>query len=194
LTSYKKLVEDAEREQTGERLIALVDVRSGMLLDHPWMTRPENREKLVDDDAFSGLLLRDEEWKQLDKLRTVVREKKPVSGEQFDVKYFDPIQKVDDEARRDYGMAWLAAFWPVGDTGWIAVVQERRDEALRPVREIQAGLVKYALIGLVLCLTFVATSWYFVRRMRSQVFRVPRRPGDGGASGSMSASSAEMHS
>ena len=57
-------------------------------------------------------------------------------------KYYDPL-KIDAEAELAYGMPWLAAFWPVGDKGWFACVQERRDKALKPVREIQEGLIKY---------------------------------------------------
>ena len=88
-------------------------------------------------------------------------------------------------------MPWLAAFWPVGDTGWMTVVQERRDEALRPVREIQSGLVGYALAGLTLCLTLVATSWYFVRRaMRSRALGTRHKSLNGSGSGSLSAGSA----
>jgi hypothetical protein len=84
-------------------------------------------------------------------------------------------------------MAWLAAFWPVGnirpldddqplETGWVAIVQERRDEALTPVHEIHSGLVKYALTGLVLCLALVAGSVYFVGRvMRGPLARAGRQ-------------------
>ncbi|MGE5192708.1 MAG: hypothetical protein ACM3U2_09410, partial [Deltaproteobacteria bacterium] len=174
LNSYKRLIHDEERAQKVRRVIALLDVRTGKVLDHPWMTG-DNLEKLRDDAVFERLTLLDGERRNLAHVGDLVRQGVEVKDEHLDAKYYDPIRKIDDEAARDYGMPWLAAFWPVGDTGWFAVVEEPRDDALRPVREIQNGLVKYALAGLVLCLTLTATSWYFVRRvMRARPVRLGR--------------------
>jgi len=166
LGSYKKLIGEDHKDLNGERVIALLDLRTenGRLLDHPWMT-PENLNKLRDDEVFNKLTVYPGEQHELEKLLELVRDNKPVNEENIDRKYFDPIHKIDEEANRRYGMPWLAAFWPVGDRALFAVVQERRDQALRPVREIEDGLIKYALMGTALCLTFVATSWYFVRRV-----------------------------
>jgi hypothetical protein len=166
LGSYKRLIGEDRRDRTGERVIALLDLRRnrGCVLDHPWMI-PENIRKLNDAQVFDELTLFPEEQHELEVLRQLVREKRPVEGKNFDLNYFDPVRKVDEEASRAYGMPWLAAFWPVGDTGWFAVVQEKRDEALSPVREIQNGLVKYGLAGVLLCVALVATSWYFVLRV-----------------------------
>ncbi len=174
LSSYKRLLREEEREQKVRRVIALLDVRSGKVLDHPWMTET-NRQKLQDDATFERLAMLDSERRELEHLGDLVRQGVEVTDEHLDAKYYDPIRKIDDQAERDYGMPWLAAFWPVGDAGWFAVVEEPRDDALRPVREIQEGLVKYALAGLVLCLALTATSWYFVRRvMRTRPARLGR--------------------
>lgn len=174
LSSYKRLIREEEQEQKVRRVIALVDVRTGKLLDHPWMTE-KNREKLQDEAVFARLMLSDDERRDLERLQVRVHGQAEVGSEHLAMRYLDPIRKLDEAAEREYGMPWLAAFWPVGDTGWFAVVQEPRDDALRPVREIQAGLVNYALVGLVLCLTLIATSWYFVRRvMRTRPFRLGR--------------------
>jgi hypothetical protein len=166
LGSYKRLIGEDRRDRTGERVIALLDLRRnrGSVLDHPWMT-PANLRKLSDTEVFDQLTLWPQEQRELEVLRQLVRDHRPVDGQNFDLKYYDPVRKVDDESERAYGMPWLAAFWPVGDTGWFAVVQEKRDEALSPVREIQDGLVKYGLAGVLLCVALVATSWYFVRRI-----------------------------
>ena len=164
LTSYKRLIRDEEREQKVRRVIALLDVRTGKVLDHPWMTA-ENRERLRDDAVFERLTMIDSERRELEQLQVLVRDAADVGSAHLDARYYDPIRKIDAEADREFGMLWLAAFWPVGETGWFAVVQEPRDDALQPVREIQSGLVKYALAGLALCLALTATSWYFVRRV-----------------------------
>jgi hypothetical protein len=175
LSSYKKLIREEAEEQKVRRVIALLDVRHGKVLDHPWMTA-ENREKLQDDAVFERLTLPEDKRRELEHLRALIRNETVVASEHFDARYYDPIRQIDADAQKEYGMAWLAAFWPVGDSGWFAVVQEPRDGALRPVREIQNGLVKYALAGLVLCLALTATSWYFVRRvMRTSSARHGRK-------------------
>jgi serine/threonine protein kinase len=177
LSAYKRLIREEETEQKVRRVIALLDVRTGKVLDHPWMTE-KNREKLQDDAVFARLTMLDSERRELEHLGDLVRKGAEVREEHLDAKYFDPIRKIDDGADRDYGMPWLAAFWPVGDTGWFAVVEEPRDDALRPVRAIQEGLVKYALAGLVLCVALIATSWAFVRRvMRTRPVRLGRGSG-----------------
>jgi eukaryotic-like serine/threonine-protein kinase len=181
LGTYKRLVAEEWKDQTGERVIALLDIRSngGRVLDHPWMT-PQNLKKLGGDDVFDELTLGPAAQHELEELQRLVQEKRPVVQQNFDFKYYDPIRKVGAEAERDYGKPWLAAFWPVGDIGWFAVVQEKRDDALRPVRDIQQGLVRYSLAGLLLCVTLVVTSWYFVLRvMRSRVGPIGRRWVDG---------------
>jgi len=171
LLSYKKVIHEEEEDQKVRRVIALVDVRTGKVLDHPWMTEA-NRERLRDDAVFERLTLFDEEREAMRHLQKLTADKTDLNGEHLDTMYFDPIRKIDAEAEREYGPPWLAAFWPVGDTGWCAIVQEPRDDALRPVREVQAGLVKYALAGLALSLTLIVTSWYFVRRvLRPRTFR-----------------------
>jgi hypothetical protein len=170
LSSYKRIVGDEWRQTSGERVIALLDIRreGGCVLDHPWMT-PANLNKLKGNEVFDRLTLWPDEYAELQKLQLLVAKKRPVEDENRDLKYFDPVRKADDEAERDYGMPWLAAFWPVGDTGWVAVVQEKRDEALRPVREIRQGFIRYGLVGGLLCLTLAGTSWLFVSRvMRAQ--------------------------
>lgn len=177
LTSYKRLITQ-EGEGRVERVIALADLRTGQLIDHPWMTE-ENVADLP-ADTFGRLTLWPEEHAELLRLRALVDAKQHVENENRDTKFYDPIRKVNDATEKAFGMAWLAAFWPVGKTGWVAIVQERKDEALLPVREIQAGLIKYALLGLALCLTLVATSWFFVRRvMKARTFRLGRGNGSG---------------
>ena len=59
----------------------------------------------------------------------------------------------------------MAAFSPVGQTGWTAIVQERRSMALRPVEEMRSWLIQYGLIVLVTCCLLIFTVWYFVMRV-----------------------------
>jgi hypothetical protein len=172
LSTYKRLLMDEAAEQQVQRAIALVDVRTGKVLDHPWMT-PANNDRLKDDKVFEKLSLEKEERTAMLNVQALVRAGQEVRGANLDTNYVDPIRRIDADAARQFGIRWLAAFWPVGDSGWFAVVQEPRDDALRPVRAVQAGLVKYALTGLFLCLILTATSWHFLRRvMRARTFRL----------------------
>jgi eukaryotic-like serine/threonine-protein kinase len=165
-------------KQTGgdnNRIIGLVEVKTGQVLDHPWMS-PENLKKVADRESFDQLQLADIQRQSLVRLQELVLNGESVGRAPFDFMYFDPIAGVDAEAERDYGGAWLAAFWPVGETGWVALVQEQREKALRPVHEIRDGLINYAMIGLALAVTLVIMSWYFVRRVvTARPFGISRR-------------------
>ena len=140
------------------RVIALADSRTWQLLDHPWMTA-ENLKGMSDAD-LQKLTLNAGQREQMAGLRNLIEHDGFVNREDRILDYRDPVGAFDPE----YSMEWLAAFWPVGNTGWMAVVQERRDEALQPVREIRHGLILYAVIGLSVCSVLVVTLWYFVLR------------------------------
>ena len=71
-----------------------------------------------------------------------------------------------------YGGEWLAAFSPVGDTGWVAIVQERKASALRPVEELEARLYSWALGAVLLGLGLVAGSWWMIVMLLNE--RAPR--------------------
>jgi len=163
LSAFKKRVARPMPSNGDELVIALVDTRTGLLLDHPWMT-PANRQNMVDARDFERLKIDEEQRQNLQQLAAAVQRGADPHGAQFDYKYYDPVDEfVTGEAR--YEDTWLAAFWPVDNTSWVAVVQERREKALRPVREMRDGLVAYGVAGLLFCLALVATSWYFVRRV-----------------------------
>ncbi|MBN9121051.1 MAG: serine/threonine protein kinase, partial [Planctomycetes bacterium] len=71
--------------------------------------------------------------------------------------YTDPVSTAADGApgRPEYGGQWLASVHRVRvgpekvDTGWVVLVQERRDEVLRPVRDLQWRLGYVGLIAAV---------------------------------------------
>ena len=83
--------------------------------------------------------------------------------------YLDPVGRMDSTT---YGGEWLAAFSPVGDTGWVAIVQERKASALRPVEELEARLYSWALGAVLLGLGLVAGSWWMIVMLLNE--RAPR--------------------
>jgi len=83
--------------------------------------------------------------------------------------YIDPVHQFDPDT---YGGEWLAAFSPVGSTKWAAVVQERKDVALRPVEELKARMLNSAIWGVLLMLGLVAGSWWLIVALLNE--RAPR--------------------
>lgn len=158
-THLGELLSDHVAEGTGEvdRIVALIDARDGRLLDHPWMT-PENLKSVRSSD-----LLAVDATLQL-KLKQLINTSKGgliEPGIDRDAVYKDPIGQM---APDDYGADWLAAFEPVGDTGWIAVVQERRREALLPIEVMRGGMITNALMALVVAGGLIVLLLYFVKR------------------------------
>ncbi len=167
LLDYEKSLRSQRADGVG-RKFAIVDSRppsngkrEWRLLAHDWMTKsnldhlkPEGFEQLRLLDVADEEVLSDLE--QLVQLTD--------SGEgrhEFDRtrKYVDPISRMAPET---YGGKWLAAFSPVGDTGWVAIVQERREVALQPVEELQARLLSWGMGAVLLGLGLVAGSWWMI--------------------------------
>jgi len=147
-----------------ERFVALVG-GNYELLDHPWIQNEEHRKNLP-PEVYQKMRLGERQRQKLAHLRKLVCQ---TGGDELDPaliaydrddRYVDPFGILD----RQYSDDWLAAFWPVGDTGWIAVVQERKPVALLPVDEMQAGLIKYAWLGLLFCGALIGALWYFIFR------------------------------
>jgi len=174
-----------------DRKLAIVDGRQldekydWQLLAHAWM----NDAKLgkIPEADFKKLklagIVRDDVIHDLEELMRQNRkpDDPPIEGE-FDRTrhYIDPVSQFDAEA---YGGKWLAAFSRVGKTKWVAVVQERKDAALRPVEELQARMMTSAFGGVLLVFALVAASWWLLIVLLSE--RSPRwlRFWRGGAAG-----------
>ena len=74
-------------------------------------------------------------------------------------RYIDPVNQFDPVT---YGGEWLAAFSPVGNTKWVAVVQERKDAALLPVEDLQTRMLNSAIVGVLVVFALVAGSWWLI--------------------------------
>ena len=86
-------------------------------------------------------------------------------------------------ARKRYEHQWLAAFAPVGQTGWTAVVQEREDQVMAPVQRMRADLERYGQGALVAGFALVGLLWYFVvRALNDRAVRVSLLKGRSGRS------------
>jgi hypothetical protein len=152
------------------RKLALVDHRTSSLLAHDWMTS----EHLKDIEDPTQQL-------RLQPPITVVA---AAPGQQPELprdrrdNYRDPVARFDPQ---HYGGDWLAAFSPVGNTGWIAVVQEPRNPVLRPVEALRERLLWTGAGGMLVVSVLVAGAWWLIlaplgeTRSRWWPFRVTRR-------------------
>lgn len=195
LDEYQNVMSRAQVADQIDRSIVLVDIEEGVILDHPWLSdeqraRPtdpghdqeihptrdgkhhENKLKVKLSDELNG---------KLKHLRDIVEKREPLQGEDRDLNYRDPICSVPNpDAQRKYGGDWIASFWPVTGTNWVAIVQEPRAPALAPVGQMWRSLPKYLIGGLVLCCVLIATLWLFVlRALGRRPYRLRRGTGSG---------------
>jgi hypothetical protein len=110
-----------------------------------------------------------------------LRELRATRTERNQLRWIVP-EPITDNAHRDpvpgFEGRWLAGFAPVGDTGFVVIVQTRNDAALqsnaRLLRRLASGGSIGFLAWLAACGTFL---WRFVRRRRSHAIgTAPRRP------------------
>ena len=163
------------------RKLAIIDGRDldgerhWQLLAHSWMD-DSKLGQITEADfkklRLEGSLYRDviEDLEQLMRQSRKGDDAAAPDGE-FDRtrRYIDPVRQFDPET---YGGEWLAAFSPVGNTKWVAVVQERKDAALRPVEQLQARLLVSAKGGVLLVFCLVAGSWWLIVALLND--RAPR--------------------
>lgn len=166
LQDYEKSLRSQRSDGVG-REFAIVDSRAldghrqWNLLAHDWMTDQHLAELKRPD--FEKLRLkgvaRDEVIDDLEHFVENSRSGEPTYEFDRTRQYIDPVGQMDPA---NYGGTWLAAFSSVGDTGWIAVVQERKDGVLRAVEELQSRMVSSAIGAVLLVLGLVAGSWWLI--------------------------------
>ncbi|QDT65012.1 serine/threonine protein kinase [Calycomorphotria hydatis] len=140
------------------QVMAICDGRTGDLLDHPWFT-PERLTKMSSED--------------FDKLQVVLPEsltspsdfrELPKQGTRFEplrlTDYQDPIDACGWEGTSEDNH-WLAAFCPIRGPGWIAIVQERREEVVSPVNQMRTNFARFGVVGLLGGCGLIVLFWYF---------------------------------
>ena len=136
----------------GDRLLALVDVRQNQLLDHAAMTRA-NLDPLSDEQIAERLAL-------AGPLNEALASPEPPASSRD---YRDPAAALD----ASLSGPWLASFAPVGETGWTAVVQERRAAAVAPVESLRSIFVRWGAALAAVLAAMLAASWAVLRRAAS---------------------------
>ena len=169
LATYRsRVLNPDQRQGTGQWVIALYDLHSGLVLDHSQSPTPAVPPSTPATDTATGTapgpridthpLLPADLRTQLQQLAQQVSAGRNPGGLQFRFAHVDPLRNPSP------GDESLAAFWPVTGSSWIAVVQEPRSAALRPVRAMRNQMLGYAFAGSALVLALVAAGYTILRR------------------------------
>ncbi len=155
LKDYEKSVLSQEADEVG-RVLALIDSREWKLIAHyasGQSMRPEDYDRLKIDDDLA---------KQLAELVKPQSVDTPVSELDRTADYIDPMGRF---VPAEFGGEWLAAFSPVGNTGWVAVVQERRQAAIAAVDELRGRMRLLGLTAVGVVVAVVAGCWWLIVRI-----------------------------
>lgn len=156
-----------EKGSSVRRIIALAEFRESQklrLLDHPYLTEEyvHSAEELARDEELFQNLRMDEKVVQL-----IQQSLKSGSSERNEVKlpvYLDPVGQLEDASAKAYVGEWMAAMAPVKGTGWLVIVQERRDAALRPVQTMAERASQQAWLAVLTAVIMMGIVWFFVWR------------------------------
>ncbi len=143
-----------EEGASAGRTMALLDTRTWSLVAHVWMT---DKNLATIHAPVKSLAV---EPRIVSVISTMLPDIRAQAVEHADrlQNYRDPV----GEFSADYSGEWLAAFSPVGLTGWIAIVQEPREPVLRPVENLRARLMWTGAGGIVLVCGIVAGCWWMI--------------------------------
>ena len=131
---------------SARRYLALAtteDDRLSRLLDHPWLTT-ENAAARGDDE-----------------LQTLLTFGTDTPVFKATAHYTDPIGPTDPA----FDGSWLAAAAPVGQTGWVAIVQQRRGPVLDPLEAVKDVFLNWGLVLLGLLAALLAGLWVWLARL-----------------------------
>jgi hypothetical protein len=151
-----------------KRIIALAEFRESQnlrLLDHPYLTVEfvkSAEQKAQDVEVLEKLTMNED---------TVQRIRKELAEGDTDVRkvvklpiYQDPVAQLQDKNSSFYAGEWIAALAPVEGTGWLVIVQERRDAALQPVQTMADRASRQAWLAVLIAVAMMAIVWFFVWR------------------------------
>lgn len=138
---------------TDQRFLALAEKNSDnetlFLLDHNWMT-PANMASHM--QKFPNPEDR--------RISLTTEQSLQLRQEGSTDHYIDPVSTLDPK----FSGAWLAATAPVEGSNWYAIVQERRDVALKPVEDLRNVLVRSGYIAVSVFSVMLIGFWFLLSR------------------------------
>lgn len=139
-----------------DRFLSLVDMReqTPFLLDHHWMSAEHLSELTNDFELKQRIQLTDQERKVMEDA---------IQGNHLIVDYIDPLADLDSR----YQGEWLAAVAEIASANWIAVVQERRSDAVAPMLELRSIFFNYGQLLIFIFIVMLTVLGWVIRRLTS---------------------------
>ena len=119
----------------------------------------------LDEKLFQGLQLDQDAVRQIQEM--LGTEGKKHAEVRLEL-YHDPVGRLKDPAAASYRGDWMAAVALVRGTGWMVIVQERRDAALLPVHAMADRASRQAWLAVLMAVAMMAIVWFFVWRAFSR--------------------------
>jgi hypothetical protein len=168
----------SSREDSVQRYIALTDSRDWQLVDHPYLTEARMQKSPEEVEPVFRQLTIDRSTR--DQIAKATSDGTTEGGEVLLTDYRDPVESLDDVAAAEFKGPWMAAMSPVSveylHKPWMVIVQERRDTALLPLKEMTERATRHAWMAVLASLTLMAIVWSLVWRAFNRP-AVPGRPG-----------------
>ena len=137
--------------------------RAGAILEHPHLASHAGESHPAPAYFDAAGIERLQKLTRIAAETDAAKKSAPIKLENDD-DYRDPLEHEADKR-------WLAAFQPVvvsgrapevGTTGWVVIVQEPYEEALRPAQALGKKLLRYGLTALGVVVAVVTALWGFV--------------------------------
>lgn len=141
-----------------DRQLMLIDMREDppLILDHPWLQTHTKNGGSAEVSLKSSLrLTTDEELL----LRQTVRQGEGIPD------FHDPLADVDPT----YSGQWLAAPALAPGLDWIAIVQERLEDAVQPMDDLYWIFIRYGLILLLSFSVILVLLWWLIQRASARM-------------------------
>ena len=153
------------------RIIALAESRDSgglQLLDHPFLTEEivKSAEAAHSVEELFGQLDMDDAT--VEEIRRQLKTSPDGDSEVTLSLYHDPVGRLADPSAAEFEGDWMAAMAEVGRTGWMVIVQERRDAALQPVKTMADRASRQAWLAVLVAVALMAFIWFFVWRAFSR--------------------------
>jgi hypothetical protein len=164
LLDYEESVKSQGADGVG-RVLALIDSRDWKLIAHSEWRSDDTAAKWESEELDRLVISSD----LREDLQPLLNDPATATSDRLDrvSDYIDPLSEIRPE---EYGGTWLAAFCRVGktgwaDTGWIAVVQERRAAAFKAVDELRTRMWLFGISAVAIVVVLVAGCWWLIVRI-----------------------------
>lgn len=157
-------------EESIIRTIAIAHIKSGQLLDHPWLYDQSQQEL---DRAFDTLAIPEETLSLVRNAKADAENLSEDHGQAAAVmleNYPDPVGQLSDQSVEVYRQELMAAMAVMchSKTQWVVIVQEPRANMLKPVKDMTQQAVRTAWIAIITSILLMGIVWLFVSRAISK--------------------------